>query len=338
VNDLPMRFEFARPDVLFLLLFLPLWWMLVWPRVGGGVLHTRGDLARGLSPWWIPGSTVVLALPRLVRLLAMSCLVVALAGPQWVETVRQVTLRGTEMALAIDLSTSMLAEDMEAGRSRLEVTLEAAKKFAADRHHDELSLVVFAAEARTRVPPTTDPNLIVRSIESLNVEMLPDGTNISSGVLTSVARMMETPREPRVLVLFTDGAHNGTGTTPLEAARTAAALGVKVHTISLVGLGQASNTPPAVRAAMADVRRRMDAQRETALTLLAQLTGGQYFRATGAAELDSIYQQIARLEEPRQEVTESERRHSARVVPLFLGLLLLGGEVLLRGSRWGVVP
>lgn len=319
-----MRLEFGRPDFIYLLLLLPVWWLLVWPRAGGGVLFARGEAARRLRGWLGVRSAVVLTLPRLLRSSAMVCLVVALADPRRVEIVEEVSMQGKGIALAVDVSSSMLSFDMEGGRNRLEVAREAAIGFAEGHPHDELSLVGFAGQAVTRVPPTTDMNLIVQGVETLEVDMVRDGTDISQAVLTSLARLLQSDREPRVVVLLTDGAHNGEGVPPLAAARVAEAFDVKVHAISIL--------PPEFRAAV------MAREMETVLAGISGITGGQYFHASSAKALRSIFREINRIEMPTPKVTELEVRHSLRALVLLVGLPLLGIDVLLRGSRWGVVP
>ncbi|MSR06864.1 MAG: VWA domain-containing protein [Gemmatimonadetes bacterium] len=327
-----MRLEFASPHFLYLLLLLPVWWVLVWPRGGAGVLFTRGDLVSRQVGWWGVRSAVALTLPRVLRSVAMALIVVALAEPERIEVIEETALRGRGIGLALDLSSSMLAVNAQGGSTRLEVARKAAIRFANGRPHDEMSLVAFAGQATTRVPPTTDPHLIVKGIESLEVQLLLDGTDISSGLLASIARLVDSRRTPRVMILLTDGAHNGSGVQPLAAARAAAALGVRVHTISILG-------PADVAAAAAPERWGSGATgKETVLTAISGLTGGRYFAASGGAALDSIYREISRIEAPVEDVTRREVRHAQRLWVLLAGFLVLASEVLFRGTRRAVVP
>lgn len=327
--------EFARAELLYLLLLIPLWFLLVWPWTRRGILFTRSDSARK-SAGVVSGSALVLLLPRLLRAGAMAALIVALAHPQTTEVVRELSTTGKGMGLAVDLSSSMLAADMERGASRIDVAREAAIRFAENRPHDELSLIAFSGEALTRVPPTTDPNLIVGGVKSLEVQLVRDGTDISAAILTTLDQLMLSEREPRVIVLLTDGAHNGVGVPPLTAARAAEALGVRVHAISVLGPEAAAAAEEARQAALARGNASTDMQ--TVLSGIAEITGGEYFHATTAAALDAIYEEISRIEAPGQEVTETEEQRSNRALPLLAGLLLLTGDLLLRGSRWGVIP
>ncbi len=325
--------EFSRPEVLSLFAVLPIWGLLVWPRAGRGVLYTQGDPRAGRPRWSGVKSAITLTAPKLLRAFALGSLIVALAGPGRIETIEEIATEGKGMGLVVDLSSSMLAEDMGERTSRISVAREAAVRFARRRPYDELSLIGFGGEALTRVPPTNDPELIAQGVESLEIQLVRDGTDISGAVLTSIARLLESEREPRVVVLLTDGAHNGVELPPLATARAAAALDVRIHAISVLSPEESSLGP---RASIG--RRRLAAERETVLQGLAGLTGGQYFRASSPATLDSIYGEIDRIETPIQRLVEWELRHSDRAWFFLLGLGLLGAELLLRGSRWGLVP
>ena len=331
-----MRIEFARPELLYLLWLLPLWGLLVWPRAGRGVLYTHGGAGRGMGRW--PGlrSVVVRIASPTLRAASLACLVVALAGPDRVETVEEFATQGVGLGLVVDLSSSMLAEDMGDGISRIAMAREAAVRFARGRPYDEMSLIGFGMEAVTRVPPTTDPELVAQGVESLEVQLVRDGTNISGAVLTAMSRLLESDREPRVVVLLTDGAHNGIELPPLATARAAAALGVRIHSISILSPEDEPLGPGATTRRL--VVSEPDAERETVLQGLAGLTGGRYFRASNPVALDSIYRVIDQIEPQVQRLVEREASNSVRHWFFLLGLSLLAGQLLLRGSRWGLVP
>ena len=331
-----MQVEFARPELLYLLWLLPLWGLLVWPRAGRGVLFTHWDPGRGSARWPSLRSLVIRIVPQILRAGSMACLVVALAGPDRVETVEEFATQGIGLGLVVDLSSSMLAADMGDGLSRIAMAREAAVRFARGRPYDEMSLIGFGMEAVTRVPPTTDPELVAQGVESLGVQLVRDGTNISEAVLTAISRLLESDREPRVVVLLTDGAHNSIDLPPLATARAAAALGVRIHSISILSPDDA---PPA--AGVTRRRRQVDvaaAERETVLQGLAGLTGGQYFQVSSPVALDSIYRVIDRIEPLVQRLVERDVFYSVRHWFFLLGLSLLAAQLLLRGSRWGLVP
>lgn len=327
-----MTIEFTRPELLYGLLLLPVWALVVWPRAGRGVLYTRGSGGpRRAHASWGAAALVRLA-PKLLTGLALTTLLVAVAGPERVEVIQEETLEGRGLGLVVDLSSSMLAEDMGDGQSRISLAREAAVRFARRREHDELSLVAFGSEAITRVPPTTDRELIVHGVESLEIQLVRDGTDISGAILTAVARLLESEREPRVVVLLTDGAHNGPEIPPLVPARAAAAVDVRIHAISVLApddaeLGRAGTI----------VRDRFGSERETVLQGITEITGGRYFRAASAAALDSIYDEIDRIETPRPKLLEGEERYPLSGWLYLLGLSLLAVDALVRGSRWGLV-
>jgi Ca-activated chloride channel family protein len=241
-------------------------------------------------------------------------------------------MEGHGIGLVIDLSSSMLAEDMGERQSRIAVARDAGVRFARRRVHDELSLVGFGSDALTRVPATTDRELIVQGVESLETQLVRDGTDISGAMLAAIARLLESEREPRVVVLLTDGAHNGTELPPLSTARVAEALDVRIHAISVLAPEGESAS-----AAAQIIQERFGEERETVLQGLAAITGGRYFRASGPAALDSIYAEIDRIEAPTPRAVEDELREPLAAWLFLLGLALLCAEALMRGSRWGLV-
>jgi Ca-activated chloride channel homolog len=333
-----MQLEFARPEFLYLLLGLPIWALLMWPRAGRGILFARGESARRLGRFWGAPAFVAMLLPRLLRAGALAGLVIALAQPESVHIVQDRELRGKAIGLVVDLSSSMLAEDMEDGATRIDVARNAATRFAEGRTLDELSLIAFSGRAVTRVPPTTDPDVIVAGVESLEIQLVGDGTDISAGLLTAVHRMLESEREPRVVVLLTDGAHNGSGVRPLTAARAAASLGVKVHAISILGPEDPANSATLQAAYRSAEATGGGGDMQTVLSGIAAITGGQYFHASTGAALDSIYREINRLEAPEVDVTDREVRNPEKIWFLMAALALVGLEMLLRGSRMGIIP
>ena len=326
-----MSIEFARPEFLLLLLLLAGWGFFVWPRAGRGVVFSHaGFLARSTGPRRARGVLLASA-PTVLRGLTITSLILALAGPGRFETVETVSTGARGIGLVLDLSNSMLADDMDSARSRLAVAREAAVRFAERRSGDELSLVAFGGEAVTRVPPTTDPRVIVAGVQSLRVDFVRNGTDVSGAVLTAMAQLLRSEREPRVVILLTDGAHNQAGIQPYATGRAAATLGIRVHSISVAPAGAAADRggPPGYDETVGDL--------ETVLSGVSALTGGRYFEATSAAALDSIYIEIDRIESPTDTPVEREERRSLEGWFLALALLSLAVEIFLRGSRWGVL-
>ena len=322
-----MSVEFEQPGLLYLLLLLPIWgFLLAWLRAGRRVLFVRGESAGMLPDHWFARSRIVLWLPGFLRAFSMGCVIIALAGPQRIGVFEERSLEGKGIVLAVDLSTSMLAQDMDAD-TRMNVARQAASRFAERRTLDDLALVGFGGQAFTRIPPTTDTNLIVAGVESLGVELVRNGTDISGAVLASLHRLRESGRDNGVVVLLTDGAHNAAGVLPLATARAAASMGVRIHSISMA-------PSPGGDAGLAQESEGA----ETVLSAISGLTGGRYFRARNASALDSIYREIDQIEAPTERLTPRETRQPQRVWFLVSALIVIGLASVLQGSRWGVVP
>ena len=325
-----MNIQLARPEWLVLLALVPLWLWWIRPRRASGLLLASA----GLVP--LPGSRLwaaVDALPRALRATALACLVVALAHPRLITAHEEPVEGGTGIVVAVDLSTSMWADDMEGSATRLEAAKAAAKRFVAGRD-DAIGLVTFAGEALTRLPLTRDRYLVEHAVDGMEVGLLIDGTDIAGAIAAGAALLDAGPHDSKVLVLVTDGAHNRDGLVPAMAARAAAAVGVRIYPVAI---GQPDPAEPGIGAGDASAQTRRQ-RMETVLTQAARITGGRYFSAADVVALDSIYAQIDRLE-----TTSRETRLTTALVPfrfwLVAGALaLLLGAVGLRASRWAVLP
>lgn len=325
-----MNIQLARPEWLVLLALVPLWLWWIRPRRASGLLLASA----GLVP--LPGSRLwaaVDALPRALRATALACLVVALAHPRLITAHEEPVEGGTGIVVAVDLSTSMWADDMEGSATRLEAAKAAAKRFVAGRD-DAIGLVTFAGEALTRLPLTRDRYLVEHAVDGMEVGLLIDGTDIAGAIAAGAALLDAGPHDSKVLVLVTDGAHNRDGLVPAMAARAAAAVGVRIYPVAI---GQPDPPEPGIGAGDASAQTRRQ-RMETVLTQAARITGGRYFSAADVVALDSIYAQIDRLE-----TTSRETRLTTALVPfrfwLVAGALaLLLGAVGLRASRWAVLP
>ncbi len=308
---------FAQPGWLWILVALPAlaWWLR--PRRAQGVVVAQSPLSVG-------GTTPILALidatPLILRLAAMGAVVVALAGPQLVEVHEEPRVEGVGIALALDLSTSMWAEDMGARRSRLDVAKGAALQFIEARS-DDIGLVAFAGEAFARLPLTHDGFVVQDAVESLEVGLLTDGTDIAGAIAAGAGLLDDSPHASKVLILVTDGAHNKAGVLPDLAARAAAAVGVTVYPVA-IGQEQGRDT------------RAM----ETVLTQAARITGGRYFKATDVGALEEIYAEIDRLVQPSLETVQRLETTPYGWVFVLLALALLSTATLLRASPLGVLP
>jgi Ca-activated chloride channel family protein len=266
----------------------------------------------------------VYRVPVLLRFLVLTALVVALARPQTGITSESVRTQGIDILLAMDVSSSMLAEDLEP--NRLEAAKQVAAEFAQGRRNDRIGLVAFAGEAYTQAPLTLDHSVIVSLLTELDVGMIEDGTAVGMGLATAVKRLQASDAESKVVVLLTDGRNNRGEIGPTTAAQMAQALGIRVYTIGAgtQGTARVPVNDPLLGRRYLNMRVDLD---EPTLREMAQLTGGRYFRAMDRESLETVYAEIDELE-----TTEIQVEHFTRYGELFppilaAGLLLLFMEV-----------
>ncbi|MEE3185743.1 MAG: VWA domain-containing protein, partial [Gemmatimonadota bacterium] len=258
-------------------------------------------------------------------------LVVAFSRPQSGVTSETMNTEGIDIVLAIDVSSSMLAEDLEP--NRLEAAKAVAAEFIQGRRDDRIGLVVFAAEAFTQVPLTLDYSVITDLLGQMESGMIEDGTAVGMGLATAVKRLQASDAESRVVVLLTDGRNNTGEIGPVTAGQMAQALGVRVYTIGAGGLGMAR--VPVGGGRYASVEVDID---EASLREVAETTGGQYFRATDREGLSQVYREIDALETTEIEVENFTSYGELFYYPLAAGLLLLLLEVGLGQSVLRTLP
>ena len=260
-------------------------------------------------------------LPFVLRAAAFALLVVALARPQDVERLSHTNTEGIDIMLAIDVSGSMLARDFRP--DRITAAKEVAGRFIADRYGDRLGLVVFAGEAFTQSPLTTDQSTLQTMLSRIRSGIIEDGTAIGNGLATAINRLRESDAKSKVIILLTDGVNNRGEIAPLMAADIAADMGIKVYTI---GVGTRGKAPYPVVDMFGNMSfQPMDVEiDEKTLEGIAERTGGRYFRATDNDKLQSIYDEINQLEKSKVEVTDYTVYHER-----FLALLLAALGVLL---------
>jgi len=267
-----------------------------------------------------------LHLPFYLRLAALACLAVALARPQlgyaWEESLTE----GIDIELVLDISGSMAAEDF-LPQNRLAVAKQVVKQFVAGRTGDRIGLVVFSGSAMTRAPLTTDHAMLQLLVDSVELNSLPDGTAIGVALAAAAARLRGSPAKTRIMVLVTDGGNNAGEIDPLSAAAMCKGLGLKVYT---VGVGTAGRVPVPVQ--MQDPETgRIETHRqlmnvsvdEQLLRLIAQRTGGRYWKATDRRSLQGIFRDIDRLEKTPLRVKRYVRYREAFAPLALAGLALL---------------
>lgn len=328
-----MSVVFGHPWALLLLAVLPFWWWRVRAARDTAVVFSR---ASTLAAMGSRGAAFLGVLPEILRAAALVFLVVAIARPRTGARVVEETSEGIDIMLALDVSSSMLAEDFAPNRlGAAKVTL---LDFVEGRGHDRIGLVAFAGEALTQVPATADHELLGSALSNVRVGILEDGTAIGLGLATAANRLKQAAGQSKVVILLSDGENNRGSVDPRAAARAAAAFGIRVFTVG-VGSRSRARIPVAItpdgRLRYAWMPVSID---EGLLTEIARETGGRYYRATDARALQRIYAEIDRLVKTKVQVRRYVR-FTERYLPLLLAAaVLLVAEWCFRATKWGRVP
>ena len=258
-----------------------------------------------------------------LKLGALACLIVILCRPQTKDSWATSDVEGTDIVIALDVSTSMLARDFKP--SRFEAAKRVATQFVSGREHDNIGLVIFAGESFTQVPMTMDNAALVNAIGQIEIFTLEDGTAIGDGIATAINRIRDGKAKSKSIILVTDGSNNSGIVEPGTAADIAKKYGIKIYTIG-VGSNGTAEFPVAIGYDGNFVYQRMPVViDEATLQKIAATTGGKYFRATSGSVLRSIFNEIDQLEKTRMDVqrfTHTEDHYEPWAL-LLLGLLLL---------------
>ena len=323
--------EFASPWALWLLLVLPLWWLVRRKRRPVAIAFPRAATLKGVVR---RSGRMALVLVSL-RVLAIAAMILALARPRSGAREDQILSEGIDIIVALDISSSMLAEDFQPN-NRLEVAKARIKDFIMARQGDRIGLIAFAAEALTQVPLAVDYAVLLDATDDIQAGMLEDGTAIGTAIATAANRLREAPGRSRVLVLLTDGENNRGAIDPRTAALAAAAVGVKIYAI---GVGTEGVAPVPVGRGLFGLRYENRPVRidEALLQVVAKQSGGRYFRARDAAALQRIYQQIDQLERVPMRVKTYVRWTDLYRWPLAIALGALVLEIALSAWR-GPLP
>ena len=319
---------FYNPEFLWLLILIP--FFILWEYKNRKSKHsylkissTKGFSHKSLKIKFIP-------ILNILRYLAIIMLILAIARPQIIDVSTQTkTSRGIDIVIAVDISSSMLAQDLKP--NRLDALKSVAKEFINDRVNDRIGLVVYAGESYTRTPVTTDKSIIINSLDEIKFDgVIDDGTAIGMGLATSVNRLKDSNSKSKVIILLTDGVNNSGFIDPNTAADLAVSFGIKTYTIGLGSNGNALapvaiNPNGTFRFGLTKVE--ID---ESLLNSIATQTGGLYFRATDNEKLKEIYQEINKLEKTEvEEFKYSNATEKYRVFAL-ISFVLIFVEWLLR--------
>lgn len=303
-------FEWTHRSLLLAIPSLPLLWVLRWLLA----LRTRPRLELAFFPdqtrWQWTG--LLRFLPDAILTLALALILVALARPQQTSQLVEQTSTGIDILLVLDTSTSMQLDDLKP--NRLEAAKGVARDFIRGRFHDRIGIVVFAGDAYSLCPLTTDYDLLLRQIDGIRPGLIPtDGTAIGSALGVAINRLRESPTRSRVCILLSDGENTAGQLAPETAARLAHSFGIRLYTIGLGTDGPVSfNTNPETGQTML-VDTRLD---ETTMRQLAQLAEGQFFRATSAEALTAVFRDLNRL--ARAPIHQTRFRDTRDYYPIYL--------------------
>ena len=326
--------SWANPGYLYLLAIIPL--LIVWywfrhrnrePEMNFSDLGAFEGETKS-SKVWLRHSLFVL------RLLALGLLIVAMARPQSTSRKKNISVEGSDIVMALDVSSSMLARDFKP--DRLEAAKKIAKNFISKRPDDRIGLVIFSGEAFTQVPLTTDHAMINDMFREIKSGMIEDGTAIGDGLATAVSRLEESDAISKVVILLTDGVNNAGSVDPMSAAEIAKLYGVRVYTI---GIGSRGYAPYPVQTAFGTQMQQMKVQiDEDLLQKIAKETGGHYFRATGNAKLREIFKEIDKLEKSKIDIQEFRKKYEMFLPFALIALGLFIFELLLRYMVFRRIP
>ena len=313
--------EFANPRILWLLLLLvPLAAYYVYRAIQGGAAIKISSV-EGLKGAPRTVRYYLRHVPFALRCAALTLIVIAMARPQSAEHNSRTTAEGIDIVLAIDISGSMLARDFRP--DRITAAKEVASSFIGDRYGDRIGLVVFAGEAYTQSPLTTDQSSLQTLLGRIRSGVIADGTAIGNGLATAINRLRESAAKSKVIILLTDGVNNRGEIAPLTAAQIAKEFGIKIYTI---GVGTEGEAPFPVfdnnGRVVQTVNMKVEID-EPMLRKIASETGGEYFRATDRQTLQAIYDRINEMEKSRVEIAEYTTLHEEYLPYLIAAIVLL---------------
>lgn len=271
----------------------------------------------------------------LLRLAAIGCVIIVLARPQTRDSWRTSSTEGTDIILALDISSSMLARDFKP--DRFEAAKDVAAKFVNGRESDNIGVVIFAGESFTAVPMTTDRSMLTNYINDIKMGMLEDGTAIGDGLATSINRIKDGKAKSKSIILITDGTNNTGNVAPLTAAEIAKKYGIKVYTIG-VGRNGTAPMPQQNYYGGIDYVNMPVVIDEATLQQIANATGGRYFRATGNTVLKDIFSEIDQLEKTQMDVKHFSHTEDNYMLWAWLALGLFLLEILLRHTVLRTIP
>lgn len=275
----------------------------------------------------------------MLRVIALIMLIITLARPQSSNSWKDTEIEGIDIMMAIDVSTSMLAEDLKP--NRLEASKKVASEFIAGRPNDNIGLTIFAGEAFTQCPMTTDHAALFNIFNSIDTDIaqngiIQDGTAVGMGIANAVSRLKESKAKSKVIILITDGTNNSGDISPLMAADIAKSLGIRVYTIG-VGTNGTAPYPMNVAGRIQYVNVPVEIDTKT-LSEIAAHTDGAFYRATDNESLNKVYQDIDKLEKTKLNIKEYNKKSESYLLYAVLAFCALILELLLRSTILKKIP
>lgn len=331
--------EFANKEYFFLLLLIVPYvvWYIMYRKKSEPTMRMGDTFAFRYAPksWKVR----LMPLQPILRIVAFTLIVTALARPQTQNSWKNKSVEGIDIMLAMDVSTSMLAEDLKP--NRIEASKQVAAEFISGRPNDNIGLTIFAGEAFTQCPMTTDHSSLLRLLQSVRTDiaargLIQDGTAIGMGLANAVGRLKDSKAKSKVVILLTDGSNNMGDLSPMTSAEIAKSLGIRVYTIG-VGTNKVAPYPMPVAGGVQYVNVPVEIDTKT-LSDIAAATDGDFYRATNTAELHRIYKEIDQLEKSKLNVKRFSKKYDAyQPFAMGAGLALLL-EILLRITVFRRIP
>jgi Ca-activated chloride channel homolog len=314
--------SFANSWVLYTLIFLPALYYWYWRnrnKVSPNIIFSSLKIFKKVP---VSLKERLIHIPPVLRILALAFLIIAFARPQSYSSGENIYTEGIDIAMVLDISGSMLAEDFKP--NRLEAAKDVIHNFIKGRTNDKIGLVVFSGESFTQCPLTIDYSVLSNLLLDIKSGMIEDGTAIGNAIANGVNRLKDSKAKSKVMILLTDGVNNAGQIDPLTAAQIAQKFGIRIYTVGVGTMGQAPypfDTPFGRRYQMVPVE--ID---ENLCKQISGVTGGKYFRATNNKKLADIYDEIDKMEKTRVEVTSYRHAKELYFGWAFCGFVLLLAE------------
>lgn len=325
---------FKYPFILYFLAIVPLMIFWYWRKLktySPDISYSSLSIFDSIKPTF---RERLVHLPFVLRALAVSLLIIALARPQSFSSGENVYTEGIDVAILLDISGSMLAEDFKP--NRLDAAKEVIDEFISGRTSDKIGLVVFAGKSFTQCPLTIDYSVLRNLLKDIESGMIEDGTAIGTAIANGVNRLKDSEGKSKTIILLTDGVNNSGEVDPITAAQIAQTFGIRIYTVGVGTIGNAPypfKTPFGVQYQMVPVE--ID---ENVLKQVAEITEGHYFRATDNKKLEEIYKEIDQMEKTRVEITSYRNAKELFYGWAGGGLLLMILEILLSRTYLRKLP